>query len=187
MARVGIGPTALGELVDTSKQNITRWASGDRKLVVEWARKLAPKLGTSPEELLLADAGSLQRIPLLSWVSAGQLADADSQILIQDVPLLAFADLGRGDFFALKVEGDSMDRVSPEGSTIVVNRDERDPVSGKAYVFFHRTEGATYKLWHSDPDYLEPFSTNPAHKPIFVKRKKDLEVVGRVRRTLLDL
>lgn len=127
------------------------------------------------------------QVPLLSWVSAGQLVDAESQILADDFERLAFAGLGRGEFFALKVEGDSMDRLSPEGSVIVVNRMERDAVVGRAYVFWHRTEGTTYKLWHADPDYLEPFSTNPAHKPIFVKRKKDLEIVGRVRRTVLDL
>lgn len=106
---------------------------------------------------------------------------------VEDVPLLAFADLGRGEFFALRVEGDSMDRWSPDGSVIVVNRADREPVNGKAYVFFHKTEGTTYKLWHAEPEYLEPHSTNPANKPIFIKRKKDLEVVGRVRRTVLDL
>jgi SOS-response transcriptional repressor LexA len=187
MDRASIGPTALGEAVNTSKQNITRWASGDRKLTVDWAQKIAPRLQTTPEELLIADGGAMRRVALLSWVSAGRLAEAESQIPVEDVPLLAFADLGPGDFFALKVEGDSMNRVSPEGSIIVVNRADREPQPGKAYVFWHRLEGTTYKFWHAEPDYLEPHSTNPVHKPIFIKRKKDLEVVGRVRRTLLDL
>src|SRR5690242_4525941 len=49
---------------------------------------------------------NFREVPVLSWVSAGQLADASSQIPVEDVPLLAFADLGRGEFFALKVRGD---------------------------------------------------------------------------------
>lgn len=130
---------------------------------------------------------NIQSVPLLSWVSAGKLADAESQIPVEDVPLLAFADLGRGDFFALKVVGDSMDRVSPEGSIIVVNRAEREPVPDKPYVFWHRTEGTTYKLWQPEPPRLEPYSWNAANKPIYVKRKKDLDVIGRVRRTVFDL
>jgi SOS-response transcriptional repressor LexA len=125
-------------------------------------------------------------VPVVSWVSAGELADASSQIPIEEVPLLAFADLGPGDFFALKVQGDSMDRVSPEGSIIVVNRADRTLVADRPYVFAIRGE-ATYKLWAPEPPHLAPFSTNPSHKPIFLKGRKGLEVVGRVKRTVLDL
>ncbi len=129
---------------------------------------------------------AMRIVPMLSWVSAGELVDADSQIPVEDVPLLAFADLGRGDFFALKVAGDSMDRISPDGSIIVVDRADRGLVPDAAYVFAVRGE-ATYKLWQPNPPHLSPYSTNPAHKPIFVKGRKDLEVIGRVRRTMLDL
>jgi SOS-response transcriptional repressor LexA len=126
-------------------------------------------------------------VPLLDWVSAGRLAESRSQIPVEDVPLLAFADLGPGDWFALTVEGTSMDRVSPNGSKIVVNRMDRELVAGRPYVFWTR-EGATYKLWRpGDPVYLEPHSWDASNKPIFIKRRKDFEVVGRVRRTLLDL
>ncbi len=139
-----------------------------------------------PEEVEHAEPTAISVVPLLSWVSAGKLKDAQSQIPVEDVPLLAFADLGRGDFFALKVVGDSMDRLSPDGSVIVVNRDDRTLVPDRAYVFSHHGD-ATYKLWQPDPPHLAPFSTNAAHKPIFLKGKKGLEVVGRVRRTVLDL
>lgn len=127
------------------------------------------------------------KIPLVDWVSAGRLAEPKSQIPVEDVPLLAFADLGPGDFFALKVAGNSMDRISPDGSVIVVNRSDRVLVSGKCYVFSVRGE-TTYKLWQKDePSYLAPFSTDAIHKPIFIKKMRDLEVIGRVKRTLLDL
>ncbi len=45
----------------------------------------------------------------------------------------------------------------------------------------------TYKMWHAEPAYLAPYSTNPANQPIIVTRKRDLNVIGRVRRTVLDL
>jgi SOS-response transcriptional repressor LexA len=126
------------------------------------------------------------RIPLLSWVSAGRFADATSQLPSEDVPMMAFADLGPGDYFALKVVGDSMDRISPEGSVIVVNRADRTLVADRFYVFSVRGE-TTYKRWHpGDPQYLAPFSTNAHHDPIFVNQRK-FGVVGRVRRTVLDL
>ena len=133
------------------------------------------------------DATPLSRVPLLDFVTAGSLAKPSSQIPVEDVPLLAFADLGPGEWFALTVNGTSMDRISPEGSTIVVNRRDRELISGRCYVFSIRGE-TTYKRWQgSEPPYLEPFSTDPVHKPIFPKNKRHLEVVGRVKRTVLDL
>ena len=126
------------------------------------------------------------RVPLIDWVSASRLVEPRSQIPVEDVPLLAFADLGRGEFFALRVGGTSMDRISPDGSVIVVNRADKTLISGKPYIFAVRGE-TTFKLWHADPEYLDPHSWDSSHKPIFVKKKKDLEVVGRVKRTILEL
>lgn len=160
-------------------------------------REIAAALNTTEEWLLWREGPetvsaeeiplSFRRIPLLSWVSAGQLVDAESQIPVEDAPLLVFADLGQGEFFALRVEGDSMDRISPPGSVIVVNRAARDLVAGKPYVFWHRAEGPTFKLWQPDPPRLEPYSWNAVNRPIFIRRKKDFDVIGRVRRTVLDL
>lgn len=130
---------------------------------------------------------AVTQVPLIDAVQAGRLAKPTSQIPLEDVPLLAFADLGSGEWFALRVEGSSMDRVSPEGSTIIVNRADRQLISGRCYVFAVRGE-TTYKRWQGgDPPYLEPYSTDTVHKPIFPRAKRDLEVIGRVKRTLLDL
>lgn len=125
-------------------------------------------------------------IPILTMVSAGRLADANVPTPDDDAPTILVDDLGRGDFFALEVEGDSMDRLSPPKSRIIVNRRERTPQKGKPYVFAVRGQ-VTYKLWHPKPLYLAPFSTNPMNEPIFVDKKRDLEIIGRVRRTILDL
>lgn len=127
-------------------------------------------------------------VPLMDEVPAGKLAAPMSQIPVEQVPLLAFADLGRGDFIALTVRGDSMDRISPDGSTIIINKADRTLVSGKPYVFCVRGE-VTFKLWRPEPARLQPFSTNPVYEPQYVKSKAEAEklVVGRVKRTVLDL
>ncbi|UFS77191.1 hypothetical protein LPB73_07385 [Tardiphaga sp. 37S4] len=128
------------------------------------------------------------QVALLDTVAAGKLKAPSSQIPVEDVPLLAFADLGRGDFFALTVEGDSMDRISPDGSVIVVNQADRTLVSGKSYVFSDRGKAA-FKVWRPEPPRFVPFSTNPIHEPHYVKSKAEAEklVIGRVKRTVLDL
>jgi SOS-response transcriptional repressor LexA len=186
--------TGSRDTIRSIRRNVA--AGVQRGISTETVRKLAAVLQTT-EQWLLSEIGpasveqpligqAIRMVPLLSWVSAGRMLDADVQIPMDDVPLLGFSDLGRGDFFALRVQGDSMDRVSPEGSIIVVNRAERTLINGRCYVFSVHGQ-TTYKRWHAEPPYLAPYSTNPAHEPIFLKRRGEAEVIGRVRRSMLDL
>lgn len=107
-----------------------------------------------------------------------------SQLSPADVPPGALADLGGGNFFALRVLGDSMDRISPHNSIIIVNRSEHRLVSGGAYVISLRGK-QIFRYWKDKQ--LVPFSTNPSHQPITIKNPNDLTVLGRVRRTVSDL
>ncbi len=58
MTRKGIGPTRLGRLVGETKQDISRWAKGERRLVPETAAKLAHHLDVPASELLLLPEGA---------------------------------------------------------------------------------------------------------------------------------
>jgi SOS-response transcriptional repressor LexA len=190
---LGISQTILAVRVGMKQQGIANIESG---LVARprMLGELAQALNTTGEWLLWEDGPahvapkppSIAQVPLISSVTAGRLVDRQSQIPVEDVPLLAFADLGSGDFFALRVEGDSMDRLVPDGSIIVVNRADRVLVPDKAYVFMCRGE-TTFKLWRPDPPQFAPHSWNGSHRPFYIKGKHDVEVIGRVRRAVLDL
>lgn len=182
--RTGIGQAELARrLTETLGRSIDRAAvnkmlSGGRDIAADEMLSIA-KITGQPLPGLTA-------VPLVAWVSAGKLADPGSQVAVEEEPPLVFAGLGAGDFFATRVKGDSMDRLSPEGSVIVVNRAERELLAGRCYIFSLRGE-TTFKRWNAEPPYLSPFSTNPEHQPIFIRKNRDFEVVGRVRRTVLDL
>ncbi|MBR0868909.1 hypothetical protein JQ633_00955 [Bradyrhizobium tropiciagri] len=181
----GLERNYIRDLLDERKRGFTQAKLPLVAEALEWT--VQEVLGSAAPKKERA-APKMQTVPLLDTVAAGKLRAPSSQIPVEDVPLLAFADLGRGDFFALTVEGDSMDRISPDGSTIVVNQADRTLVSGKPYVISQRGE-ASFKLWRADPPRFAPYSTNPSHEPVFVKTKEDAErmVVGRVKRTVLDL
>lgn len=199
MSKKEIGVTELARLAGTSKQNVQRWADQSRKLPIDWAEKLAEHVDSTPEALIFQKAAkrrpvqkksgpTTQEVYVFDSVPAGKLKQPTSQLELEDIPLLVFSDLGRGDWIALTVEGDSMDRVAPNGARIVLNRDDRTLVSGKPYVFSDRGE-VGFKLWRADPPRWAPASTNPSHEAKFVKSKRDAErmVVGRVKRSVLDL
>lgn len=54
-------------------------------------------------------------------------------------------------------------------------------------IMLRRKGETTYKRWQPDPARLEPYSTNPDHQAVFIKHHKHFDVLGRVKRTVLDL
>ena len=77
-----------------------------------------------------------------------------------------------------------MDLLSPEGSTIIVDRSRRTLRNDYPYVVINGSE-TTYKLWNSELHALQPWSSNKMHRPIPVRDNR-FHVIGQVRRTMLD-
>ena len=155
----------------------------------ETLQQLARVLEVSSDYILTGrgDAPSAKdsrRVPVLSWVSAGQMArDEGQQDIIGEADA---ADLDiKGQWIALRVEGDSMDRISPPGSLIFVNLADRRLVTNACYIITNGDGEATYKRFRANPPRFEPVSTNPAHEPIFPDG--DPVVLGRVRRSVIDM
>lgn len=126
--------------------------------------------------------------PLISWVSAGQLVSVD-HVQEEDSARKVYApDLDpKGDWIALKVEGDSMDRISPPESIIFVNRKDRTLAPNACYVIADDEGNATYKRWRPDPDRWEPVSVNTEHETTFIEPGKRITVIGRVRKSVLNM
>lgn len=151
--------------------------------------QLAQALETTPEYLLSGQGEAFEfaqsrKVPILAWVSAGALArdetqqEAIGQAIAQDLD-------PKGHWIALRVEGDSMDRISPPGSLIFVNLNDKRLVTNACYIITNGDGEATYKRFRASPPRFEPVSTNPAHEPIFPDH--DPAVVGRVRRSQIDM
>lgn len=181
-----ISQAALAEAAGTSQQQIGKLVNGEREMTALWADKLAGPLGTSPEALVFPGLRRT-RVPLVSWVSAGKMGQQDG-VRRADVKKYVMApDLPRGDWIVLEVQGDSMDRIAPDGSLIFVNIADQEPVNDKFYVFHAADTGdTTFKRYrHGPPPRLQPYSTNPDHETI--QATEGLGVIGRVGRVLTNL
>lgn len=178
--QAGLKPDYIRDLLRGSKKSIS----------TENAAVLAELLQCNLNWLLTGEGDgpgtlpAMRIVPILSWVSAGAMARDDAQ---QDV--IGEAEGGgldpRGQWIALRVEGDSMDRISPPGSLIFVNLSDRRLVTNACYIITNGEGDATYKRFRANPPRFEPVSTNPAHEPIFPDGEP--VVLGRVRRSVLDM
>lgn len=124
-----------------------------------------------------------QNIPLVSWVSAGALARDD--VADEQLGKIIVSDLPKGDWIALRVEGTSMDRISPPESIIFIDRSDKRLVSNALYVIDDGEGNATYKRYRpGPPPRFEPVSTDASHEPIFFENEP--LIIGRVRRSLIN-
>ncbi|MEJ8309787.1 helix-turn-helix domain-containing protein [Agrobacterium larrymoorei] len=178
----------VAELSGVSQQLISQLETGLTEKTTELPA-LAQALGVGIHELdpsYTPDAEGIPTlsVPYLAWVSAGAMIRDD--IADEALGLIRVADLpASGDWIALKVIGDSMDRISPPDSIIFVDRSDCNLVPNGCYVISDVEGNATYKRYRSGPMRFEPVSTNPQHEPIFPDN--DPIIVGRVRRSIINM
>lgn len=183
-----IGPTALAKEVGSTKQTIDRYLKWERKLPKQMAAKIAPLVKSTAAELLQVetDLPAFERVPLLSWVSAGHLAWQEGISNVDMKKHVITADLPKGKWVALTVEGNSMDRIAPSGATIFVDTSDNRLKEDRYYVFSAESGEATFKRYRAgSPPRLQPFSTDPDQETI--PAPEGMKVLGRVRRVVTDL
>lgn len=184
-----LGPTKLARLTKENKQTIDRYIKGERKIPKALAAVIAPLVNSTVTDLLLIDSGlpTFERVPLVSWVSAGKLSDQDGISNVDIEKHLIAVDLPKGDWMALRVKGNSMDRLAPDGAVIFVNRSDQNLREDQFYVFATGSGPATFKRYRGGKGgvRLQPYSTDSDHETM--PAPEDLRVIGRVRRVVTDL
>jgi phage repressor protein C with HTH and peptisase S24 domain len=188
--KLNLTQAELADLAGTSQPQIRRLEAGERELTRTWAERLAVPLKTTAIKLMFPDAPTDQiGAKLVSWVSAGALIqpDVDPDIADDSAQWVYAPDLDpNGDWIALRVDGDSMNRISPHDSIIFVNRKDRRLVPNACYVIGDGEGGATYKRYRP-PNTWEPVSTNKAHQPMELPESQEPDIIGRVKKTVLSM
>ena len=125
-------------------------------------------------------AHNIFRVPLVSWVQAGDLSEASDPYAPGDAEEYVPITHRHGNMIALRVKGDSMNKIAPDGSIIIVDLNDRHGIDGKHFVFRHDGK-ATFKTYRTGPPVrLEPQSFDSQFKCIVPE--DGAEIVGRVIR-----
>ena len=187
LEKPGKTTTGLANALGLPQPRVSEMKRGARLLKVTELSKAAAYLEEPvPSELIeTADApGGTQSVPHLSWISAGLMRRED--ISDEQIGMLYTSGLPSGDWIALTVQGDSMDRISPPESIIFVNRRDKKLVPNGLYVIADADGNATYKRYRTGPPpRFEAVSTRADIEPIYPEQEPT--IIGRVRRTILDM
>jgi phage repressor protein C with HTH and peptisase S24 domain len=185
------GPKDVAAKHGFNENNYKAHEAGRNGFSPALAEEYAAAFGVSKKWLYLnigapddkEEDNTIHVIPLLSMVSAGLLSRDD--VADEAMGTLRISDLPPGDWIALRVLGDSMDRISPPESVILVDRRDKRLVPNALYVIADEEGNSTYKRYRpGPPPRFEPVSTNTSLEPIFPHQEP--VIVGRVRRTILD-
>ena len=124
---------------------------------------------------------SAKVIPVLGRVAAGIPINAITEII--DTEEIS-EDLAKtGDFFALKIKGDSMEPRIVDGDVVIVKQQE-DAENGDTVIALVNGDDAVCKRLRKYRDGLELISNNPAYAPMFFDKEtietKPVRIIGKV-------
>lgn len=189
------GPKDIAERLGWNANNYKAHEYGRNGFGISDAKRFAKAFGVSANWLMFGNgkaddldndvAHAITDVPIISWVSAGEMRDHHTLMPYDDFPTTPVIDLPDGDWFALKVDGNSMNKISPPDSIIIGNRRDKRLVVNACYVVADETGAATYKRYRpTENPPFQPASYEEVAPPVFVG---EVKVIGRVRRSMIDM
>lgn len=181
----GMSMSELARRVGTAKSAISRYFNGTREFPLNKVEEFASALHTTPDFLLGMEyepqpPQGLQ-IPVLGNVAAGIPISAVEDILdYEEVPQ---SWENQGEFFALKIKGDSMEPRMESGDVVIVKQ-QSDANSGDTVIVLVNGDDATCKKLQKTDNGIMLVSTNPKYPPMFYSNEeistKPVVILGKV-------
>lgn len=160
----------LAERLGTTQQTIQRYESGARDIKSSVLVSLSKVLGVTISYLLGMENASIPNnstvdVPLYGSIAAGTPIEMISSESSQPVPIEVQCRYPSA--FLLRVRGESMNRVLPDGCFALIDPEQREPVNCKAYAVCVNGYDATIKRVRRLQNGFElaPDSLDPTYKP----------------------
>lgn len=133
----------LADLLGLRQSTVAMWEKGKNSPAYETLINIANIFNVSIDYLTGQKAAkSAHRIPVLGYVRAGVPTEAVQEVLDYEDVTLSESDMGN--YFALRIKGDSMAPRMMEGDTVIVKK-QSDCVSGDICVALVGSGDATVK------------------------------------------
>lgn len=190
---LGLTQEELGAKVGVNKAAVQKWESGKvQNLKRTTIQKLAQIFEIAPSALLgLAEEATEKqtakprkkgvKIPVLGEVIAGVPIEAIEDIL--DYEEISEDMASKGEYFGLKVKGDSMEPMFFAGDIVIV-RQQPTADSGDIVIALVNGNESTIKKFKLLDDGLMLIPANPAYEPMYYTRKQVVElpvqIIGKV-------
>lgn len=182
----GISQNQLAKIAGISQAGLSAIESTTKSPSVDTLGRIAEALDIPLARLLDSDysgtpTSSGVQIPVLGNVQAGLPISAVQDILDYEeiTPELA----ATGEFFALRIKGNSMGPRMMEGDVVII-RQQDDADTGDTVVVLVNGDEATVKRLKKRPEGIMLIPNNPAYEPLFYSNQDIMElpvhIIGKV-------
>lgn len=184
----GLTQAELAAKLGVDRSSVTQWETGVTTPRMKVITKLSTLFNTTPS-VLISDSSTLTKLPIsgstatlplrtLGKVHAGVMDDDticdDEDVQVPERVVLAYPDA-----FLLRVEGNCMDRVIPEGSHVVVVP-HKVPTNGSIVVIHDDAYEAIMRRYYkgSSALMLSPDSYEEEYQDIIVHDGQEITLIG---------
>lgn len=187
--KCGLSQTELANKIDITKQLLYKYENGIiTNIPSDKIELLAKELHSSPAYIMGWEKENTTKIkpkgikiPVLGEVAAGVPIDAVEDILDYEEIPISLAETG--EFFGLRIKGDSMAPRIIEGDVVIV-RQQSDADSGDVVIVLINGDSATCKKLMKYDGGISLISFNPIYDPMNFSKKEIVEkpvvIIGKV-------
>lgn len=184
LSQNGISQTEICQTLGFSMSTFSDWVHARTYPRIDKIELMANYFGIEKSDLVEERTKSQRAgvaINVLGRVVAGIPINAITEII--DTEEIS-EDLAKtGDFFALKIKGDSMEPRIVDGDVVIVKQQE-DAENGDTVIALVNGDDAVCKRLRKYRDGLELISNNPAYAPMFFDKEtietKPVRIIGKV-------
>ena len=188
--KAGISQTDFAKMIKVTKQTLYKYEQGIiTNIPSNKIEEIANALGLSPSYIMgwedTTEEPAPKRkgvaIPVLGHVAAGIPIEMIEDIIdTEEIP----EDMAKhGEFFALKIKGDSM-TPSINNSDVVIVRQQEDAENGDIVIATVNGNDAVCKRLKKYSDGLSLISLNPAYEPLYFNTSEiqgtPVKIIGKV-------
>ena len=180
-----VSRTQLSESLGISYSTISDWINGKSYPRIDKIELMANYFGINKSDLVEDHFEDIKpqgiKIPVLGTVAAGIPISAVEDIL--DYEEIPQSWENQGEFFGLRIKGDSMQPKMDDGDVVIV-RQQSDANSGDTVIALVNGDDATCKKLQKTENGIMLVSTNPNYLPMFFTNEeivtKPVVILGKV-------